>query len=91
MERSNPAELQAQKLARSGGGGEGDARAARPDLAQRRALAAILAYPPNRYGCRQHVPACTCMHLPACHGLFSRMARIDYLVAPPHMAQGFSL
>lgn len=45
--RLNPAELKAQKLARSGAGGGGD-RNAKPDVEERKAIAAILNYPPNR-------------------------------------------
>jgi hypothetical protein len=46
--RLNPAELKAQKLARSGVGGGGD-RNARPDVDERRAIQAVLNYPPNRF------------------------------------------
>lgn len=45
--RLNPAELKAQKLARSGAGGGGD-RNAKPDVDERRAINAVLNYPPNR-------------------------------------------
>jgi hypothetical protein len=45
--RLNPAELKAQKLARSGAGGGGD-RNAKPDVDERRAIHAVLNYPPNR-------------------------------------------
>lgn len=45
--RLNPAELKAQKLARSGVGGGGD-RNAKPDVDERRAIYAVLNYPPNR-------------------------------------------
>jgi phosphatidylinositol 3-kinase len=47
--RLNPAELKAQKLARSGVGGGGD-RNAKPDVDERRAIYAVLNYPPNRFG-----------------------------------------
>eukprot|EP00887_Chlorella_sp_A99_P006299 scaffold3.g6299.t1 len=45
--RENPSELKAQKLARSLTRGLVD-RALKPDTEERRAIAAVLAYPPNR-------------------------------------------
>lgn len=55
--RLNPAELKAQKLARSGASGGGNDRNAKPDVDERCAINEILAYPPNR--CRFYILALT--------------------------------
>lgn len=63
--RENPAELKAQKLARSVARGVLD-RDARPDTQERGRIAAVLQLPPNRcdQGSEPHIPSPPGLHAP---------------------------
>ena len=87
--RLNPAELKAQKLARSGVGGGGD-RSAKPDVDERRAIQAVLNYPPNRCGCEElpdHIQR-LCMQLMSGVGTRAGDAYQQMLCSPLRLACG---